>query len=161
GRHVEMASGTQYPKPVQLGGSVQMARSSACSTAHHFSLMRRRKAVRTESACGEWTMVRALLMILRRCQEAPLVPKLRENVAKRLADTVNRRNMEPNLEVSLLTGGGDRPYAFGLATELMSKRVALDIVGSDELDSPEFHGQPGVEFLNLRGDQSSSAGLLQ
>ena len=70
-------------------------------------------------------------------------------------------SMEPNIAVSLLTGGGDRPYVFGLATELMSKGVALDIVGSDELDSPEFHGKPGVNFLNLRGDQSSGAGFLK
>lgn len=69
-------------------------------------------------------------------------------------------NVEPTIAVSLLTGGGDRPYAYGLATELMSKRVVLDIIGSDELDSPEFHGNAGVKFLNLRGDQSSNAGFL-
>ena len=62
--------------------------------------------------------------------------------------------------VSLLTGGGDRPYAFGLATELMSRGAALDIIGSDELDSPEFHANRDVKFLNLRGDQSSNAGFL-
>ena len=69
--------------------------------------------------------------------------------------------MEHDIAVSLLTGGGDRPYVFGLATELMSKGVALDIIGSDELDSPEFHGRPGLNFLNLRGDQSSGAGFLK
>ena len=77
------------------------------------------------------------------------------------AAPLNGTSMEQNIAVSLLTGGGDRPYAFGLATELMSKGVALDIIGSDELDSPEFHAQPGVKFLNLRGDQSSAAGLLE
>jgi D-inositol-3-phosphate glycosyltransferase len=65
------------------------------------------------------------------------------------------------MAVSLLTGGGDRPYAFGLATELLSKGVALDIIGSDELDSPEFHGDTGANFLNLRGDQRSDAGFLE
>jgi glycosyltransferase involved in cell wall biosynthesis len=69
--------------------------------------------------------------------------------------------MDHDLAVSLLTGGGDRPYVFGLATELMSKGVALDIIGSDELDSPEFHAKPGVNFLNLRGDQSAGAGFLK
>lgn len=63
--------------------------------------------------------------------------------------------------MSLLTGGGDRPYAFGLATELISKGVVLDIIGSDELDSPEFHAKPNVNFLNLRGNQRSDAGLLR
>jgi len=63
--------------------------------------------------------------------------------------------------VALLTGGGDRPYVFGLATELISKGVALDIIGSDELDSPEFHGKPRVHFLNLRGDQFPGASFLK
>jgi D-inositol-3-phosphate glycosyltransferase len=63
--------------------------------------------------------------------------------------------------VALLTGGGDRPYAFGLATELISKGLALDIIASDELDSPEFHGKKGVNFLNLRGDQSPQSNLLR
>jgi glycosyltransferase involved in cell wall biosynthesis len=52
----------------------------------------------------------------------------------------------------LLTGGSDRPYVFGLTTSLMSKGVALDLIGSDELDFPEFRSKPGVNFLNLRGD---------
>jgi D-inositol-3-phosphate glycosyltransferase len=55
--------------------------------------------------------------------------------------------------VALLTGGADMPYAFGLATALMSKAAALDLVASDELDCPEFHGKPDVNFLNLRGSQ--------
>ena len=81
-------------------------------------------------------------------------------------DNVDRRKRVGDVKaavtapVALLTGGGDRPYAFGLATELMCKSVALDIIGSDELDSPEFHANEGVNFLNLRGDQSSNTGLL-
>jgi D-inositol-3-phosphate glycosyltransferase len=68
---------------------------------------------------------------------------------------------EPHeIAVALLTGGGDKPYAFGLATALMSKGVALDLIGSDELDFPEFHGTPRVNFLNLRGDQQPDASLL-
>jgi glycosyltransferase involved in cell wall biosynthesis len=62
--------------------------------------------------------------------------------------------------VALLTGGGDRPYAFGLATSLMSKGAALDLIASEELDYPEFHGRRGVNFLNLRGDQRPDANLL-
>ena len=63
--------------------------------------------------------------------------------------------------VALLTGGADRPYAFGLATALMSKGVSLDLVAGDELDSPEFHGTPGVHFLTLRGDQATDATPLR
>ncbi len=55
--------------------------------------------------------------------------------------------------MALLTGGGDQPYAFGLATSLISKGAVLDLIGNDELDCPEFRGNAGVNFLNLRGDQ--------
>jgi D-inositol-3-phosphate glycosyltransferase len=65
----------------------------------------------------------------------------------------------PEIAVTLLTGGGDRPYAFGLATELIAKGAALDVIGSDDLDFPEFRGKPFVKFLNLRGDQSSAASV--
>ena len=61
--------------------------------------------------------------------------------------------------VAVLTGGGDRPYAFGLATSLGSQGVTLDLVGSDDLDSPEFRDGPQVNFLNLRGSQESRAGF--
>lgn len=61
----------------------------------------------------------------------------------------------PEVHVALLTGGADPQYAYGLATSLISKRpkLALEIVGADELDCPEFHREAGVTFLNLRGDQ--------
>lgn len=63
--------------------------------------------------------------------------------------------------VALLTGGGDRPYVFGLATALMSAGATLDIIGSDEVDFPEFHNQPGVNFFNLRGDQRPDASFAR
>jgi glycosyltransferase involved in cell wall biosynthesis len=61
------------------------------------------------------------------------------------------------VEVALLTGGGDRPYAFGLATALLSKSLCVDLIGGDDLDSPEWHGTSHVNFLNLRGDQRPDA----
>jgi glycosyltransferase involved in cell wall biosynthesis len=60
--------------------------------------------------------------------------------------------------VALLTGGWDIPYAYGLATALLSKHVRLDLIAGDALDRPEFHGGPEVTFLNLRGDQRTDAG---
>jgi D-inositol-3-phosphate glycosyltransferase len=66
---------------------------------------------------------------------------------------VNRQASIENPAVALLTGGSDKSYVFGLATALMSKEAALDVIGSDELDGPDFRGKPGVKFLNLRGDQ--------
>jgi D-inositol-3-phosphate glycosyltransferase len=65
------------------------------------------------------------------------------------------------IAVALLTGGGDWPYVFGLATELISKGAALDLIGSDELDCPEFHRKPGLNFLNLRGNQRPDASLVR
>ena len=64
------------------------------------------------------------------------------------------------MEVGLLTGGIDKPYAFGLALALVRRDISLDVIGSDEVDSPEFHTTPGLRFLNLRGDQQHNANLL-
>jgi glycosyltransferase involved in cell wall biosynthesis len=64
------------------------------------------------------------------------------------------------IAVALLTGGSDKPYVFGLTTSLMSKRAALDLIGSDELDCPEFHA-PGVTFLNLRGSQRPDVSFVK
>jgi len=58
-----------------------------------------------------------------------------------------------SLRVSLFTGGGDRPYALGMASTLVDQGISLDFIGSDELDEPELHRTPLVTFLNLRGDQ--------
>lgn len=60
---------------------------------------------------------------------------------------------QPALAVALLTGGSDKPYVFGLVSELISKGVVLDLIGSDELDCPEFRSSPGVRFFNLRRSQ--------
>jgi glycosyltransferase involved in cell wall biosynthesis len=56
-------------------------------------------------------------------------------------------------QVALLTGGFDRPYAFGLSMALSSRGVGLDVIGSDEVDSPEMHSTPGLNFLNLEGSR--------
>lgn len=64
------------------------------------------------------------------------------------------------LSVSLLTGGSDRPYVYGLTNALSSIGVTVDLVGSDELDEPHLHSRPGVNFLNLRGDQRPNADLI-
>jgi glycosyltransferase involved in cell wall biosynthesis len=59
--------------------------------------------------------------------------------------------------VAILTGGGDRPYALGLAASLQAENVAFDFIGSDELQSPGLQNDPRVRFLNLRGDMSPDA----
>jgi glycosyltransferase involved in cell wall biosynthesis len=59
------------------------------------------------------------------------------------------------MDVTLLTGGFDRPYTFGLATALAEAGVSVEIVGGDQLDCPEYHSNPNIRFLNLRGDQTA------
>jgi D-inositol-3-phosphate glycosyltransferase len=66
-----------------------------------------------------------------------------------------------HLEVALLTGCQDRPYAFGLAMAMVGQGVSLEVIGSDEVDSPELHTTNNLRFLNLRGSQHGESGLLQ
>jgi len=61
---------------------------------------------------------------------------------------------EVELNVAVLTGCQDRPYAFGLTMALIAKGVHVDMIGSDEEDSPELHVTPNLRFLNFRGSQN-------
>ena len=63
--------------------------------------------------------------------------------------------------VSLLTAGRDRHYSLGLASALAAAGVKFDFIASDELESEPLRQSPGVNYLNLRGDQSTNAGFLQ
>jgi glycosyltransferase involved in cell wall biosynthesis len=65
-----------------------------------------------------------------------------------------------DLSVTLLTGGGDRPYVYGLTKALSSIGIRTDLIGSDELDDPDLRNFWGVNFFNLRGDQRHEAGFL-
>jgi D-inositol-3-phosphate glycosyltransferase len=65
------------------------------------------------------------------------------------------------IAVTLLTGGIDRPYTFGLTMELISKSAVLDVIGSDGVDFPEFHRTPGLNFLNLQGDQRADVSVAK
>jgi len=62
-------------------------------------------------------------------------------------------------QISLLTAGRDKPYALGLASALITADVVFDFIGSNEVDSPDLHGNPRVNYLNLRGDQNVDAGV--
>jgi len=64
------------------------------------------------------------------------------------------------LRVSLLTGGGDKPYALGMAAALTSVGMHVDFIGSDDLNLPELLNDPLVNFLNLRGDQRPEASRM-
>jgi glycosyltransferase involved in cell wall biosynthesis len=65
--------------------------------------------------------------------------------------------MKP-LQIALLTGAADQPYAFGLTKALASSGLSLDVIAGDELDCDELRADPAVNFLNLRGNQDSNVG---
>jgi glycosyltransferase involved in cell wall biosynthesis len=65
--------------------------------------------------------------------------------------------MRPEIKIALLTGGFDRPYAFGLSMALIQKGVYLDVIGSNQIDSPEMHATPKLEFLNLQGSKREAS----
>src|SRR5690349_14376270 len=58
-----------------------------------------------------------------------------------------------SIHIALLTGGGDKPYALGIAAALTSAGIQVDFIGSDDLSVPELQNNPRVRFYNLRGDQ--------
>jgi glycosyltransferase involved in cell wall biosynthesis len=63
--------------------------------------------------------------------------------------------------VAILTGGGDKPYALGIASSLISQGVAFDFICSDELDSPELPQSPLLRVLNLRGAMRPDVGIMK
>jgi len=65
------------------------------------------------------------------------------------------------MEIGLLTGGRDRPYAFGLVEALLSEGLHLDVVGSDELDGPEMHANTKLNFMNFRGNSRADTSRVR
>lgn len=61
-----------------------------------------------------------------------------------------RATQYPGLRVALLTGGGDRHYAFGMATALTAQGLHVDFIGGDEVDSRDLHTDSLLTFWNLR-----------
>jgi hypothetical protein len=61
------------------------------------------------------------------------------------------------VKVALLTGGGDKPYAIGMALALSACGVTIDFIGSDYLDVPELRRISSLNFLNLRCDMRPEA----
>jgi D-inositol-3-phosphate glycosyltransferase len=66
-------------------------------------------------------------------------------------------NQQSAIRIALLTGGGDKPYALGMAAALTSEGISVDFIGSDDLSVPEIATNPRIKFLNLRGDQRPEA----
>jgi glycosyltransferase involved in cell wall biosynthesis len=68
---------------------------------------------------------------------------------------------QPDIYVSLLTGGQDRHYSFGLTKALVAKGVRVEVIGGEAVDSPELHTMPLVRFVNLRGNRRADASLAR
>src|SRR5687768_13584996 len=56
-------------------------------------------------------------------------------IGKAEAATVSDRS---HTRVAVLTGGGDRPYALGLAAALLGENIPFDFIGSNEVNGPEL-----------------------
>jgi D-inositol-3-phosphate glycosyltransferase len=78
-----------------------------------------------------------------------------------LASRQAARTAADHLEVALLTGGTDRHYAYGLAMSLVADGIRLDVVGGDEVDGPEMHSTPGLNFLTLMRRLAPNAGMVK
>src|SRR4051794_174529 len=61
-----------------------------------------------------------------------------------------RLSLQSPLVVALLTGGWDRPYAFGIATALASQGVHLEVIAGDNVSADDFAALSGVTVLKLR-----------
>jgi D-inositol-3-phosphate glycosyltransferase len=66
-----------------------------------------------------------------------------------------------SLKAAILTGCQDRPYAFGLSMALVSEGVSVNLIGGDEVDSPELHTTPNLQFLNFRGEHRQDVRGIQ
>lgn len=69
--------------------------------------------------------------------------------------------MASALGAALLTGGVDRPYAYGLAMALVAQDVCVDVIGSEGVDSPEMHTTRNLTFLNLWPRRTTSGALAR
>ena len=91
----------------------------------------------------------------------PVLSEATRRCPEDLVESQTANRVAGGMQVALLTGGGDKPYALGLASALMDQKIRTDFVGSDEVDSPDLHKSEYIRFLNLRGDQSPCMSLIK
>jgi len=68
---------------------------------------------------------------------------------------------QTEMKIALLTGCRDRHYAFGLMTALISRALCLEVIGSDEIDSPDLHRSPRLSFFAFERWQTRNASFVQ
>ena len=61
------------------------------------------------------------------------------------------------IKVSILTGGQDLHYALGLMSGLVLQKVNVEFIGNDSMQTSTVTRYSNVKYINLRGDQSSTA----
>jgi len=85
----------------------------------------------------------------------------KKSVDDEIVDTHSLRpfTKPDEIKIGLLTGGFDRPYAFGITMSLAAKSISVDVLGGAEVDSPEMHTTPRVHFLDTYGDPRKVSGL--
>jgi glycosyltransferase involved in cell wall biosynthesis len=74
-------------------------------------------------------------------------------IAEPVGPSAITNELSSGCHIAVLTGGGDKPYALGIAAALTSAGIDVDFIGSDDLKVPELMRNPRLHFLNLRGDQ--------
>ena len=82
-----------------------------------------------------------------------------QNAGKATREKSGSQNDRTQIRVGLLTGGGDKPYALGLAEALIATGILLDFIGSDDLDVPVLRDTPMVTFLSFGGDQRPDSAI--
>jgi glycosyltransferase involved in cell wall biosynthesis len=64
-------------------------------------------------------------------------------------------------DVTLLTGGWDRPYAFGMTTALIEAGLKVDLIAADDLAPEDFQNHPLLKVLTYRPSHAPGAGVLR
>src|SRR3712207_4082823 len=93
-------------------------------------------------------------------QDSPVMERMvkAERAPTRTTGLVSHsRQSHCSIRICLLTGGDDRPYAFGMVDALVGQGIPLDFISSDKLEAPERHTSPLIRSLNLRGDMNEDA----
>jgi glycosyltransferase involved in cell wall biosynthesis len=78
-----------------------------------------------------------------------------------LRTSLQTKSAAQEIAVALLTGGGDKPYALGIATALSANGISVDFIGSNDLDVPELRRIASLNFFNLRGDQRTHVSFFK
>ena len=75
----------------------------------------------------------------------------------RAAGNSENRRLRGSPNLALLTGGGDPHYAYGLSMSLIALGATIDLIGSDEFETPAFQNNHAIRLLNLRGSVDHKA----